>query len=61
MIAPSRNDPNKQSEYWTPCSPGDPSGVEMTWMNIQGDELLEPMLSFVRDFFDINEEITNAL
>lgn len=28
----------------TPCSPGDPEAVEMTWEGVEGDELLEPMV-----------------
>lgn len=34
-------------EYWTPCSPGDPSGVPMTWMEVPGDDLMEPIVSKV--------------
>jgi len=30
------------SQFWTPCSPGDPNRVEKTLMEIPGDELLEP-------------------
>ncbi|XP_071343043.1 vacuolar protein sorting-associated protein 4B-like [Trachinotus anak] len=29
----------------TPCSPGDPNAIEMTWMDVPGDKLLEPMVS----------------
>jgi vacuolar protein-sorting-associated protein 4 len=29
---------------WTPCSPGDPDGVEKTWQEVESDELLEPPL-----------------
>uniref|UniRef100_A0A665VU18 vesicle-fusing ATPase n=1 Tax=Echeneis naucrates TaxID=173247 RepID=A0A665VU18_ECHNA len=29
----------------TPCSPGDPNAVEMTWMDVPGDKLLEPVVS----------------
>ena len=39
---PTDDDPNKIK--WTPCSPGDPEGVEKTWTDIEGDELLEPQL-----------------
>ncbi|KAJ1971213.1 Vacuolar protein sorting-associated protein 4 [Dimargaris verticillata] len=34
---------------WTPCSPGDPQAVEKTWMDLDGDELIEPELT-IRDF-----------
>uniref|UniRef100_A0A7S1S480 Vesicle-fusing ATPase n=1 Tax=Alexandrium catenella TaxID=2925 RepID=A0A7S1S480_ALECA len=29
-------------QYWTPCSPGDPAAVEMSLMDVPGEELLEP-------------------
>uniref|UniRef100_A0A1A7WS09 vesicle-fusing ATPase n=2 Tax=Iconisemion striatum TaxID=60296 RepID=A0A1A7WS09_9TELE len=29
----------------TPCSPGDPNAVEMTWVDVPGDKLLEPVVS----------------
>ena len=29
---------------WTPCSPGDPQAVEKHWMELAGDELVEPEL-----------------
>jgi len=31
----------------TPCSPGDPGAVEMNWMNVPGDKLLEPVITMV--------------
>lgn len=31
----------------TPCSPGDPAGVAMTWMDVPGEKLLEPVVSMV--------------
>lgn len=33
----------------TPCSPGDPGAIEMTWMDVPGDKLLEPVVCMVRD------------
>lgn len=32
----------------TPCSPGDPNAVAMTWVDVAGDKLLEPIVSMVR-------------
>lgn len=29
----------------TPCSPGDPNAVAMTWVDVPGDKLLEPVVS----------------
>lgn len=29
----------------TPCSPSDPNAVEMTWVDVPGDKLLEPVVS----------------
>ena len=33
----------------TPCSPGDQGAVEMTWSDVQSDQLLEPSLT-LKDF-----------
>lgn len=43
--APDRQDPNKRRRYLTPCSPGDPGAIEKNWTQVEGDDLLEPMLS----------------
>uniref|UniRef100_A0A6B2L4H4 vesicle-fusing ATPase n=1 Tax=Arcella intermedia TaxID=1963864 RepID=A0A6B2L4H4_9EUKA len=45
VFGPDRANPSKSKEYWQPCSPGDPSAVKMTWLDIDGDELLEPPVS----------------
>lgn len=34
---------------WTPCSPGQADAVEMSWTDLDGDQLLEPPLK-VKDF-----------
>jgi vacuolar protein-sorting-associated protein 4 len=34
---------------WTPCSPGDPQAQVKSWVDIEGDQLLEPPLK-VKDF-----------
>lgn len=45
---PSRTDPNLViNDLLTPCSPGDPNAVEMTWMEVPGEKLLEPVVSMV--------------
>jgi vacuolar protein-sorting-associated protein 4 len=49
LNAQSRIDPSKMHTYFTPCSPGDSQAIEMSWMNIEGDDLLEPMLG-LQDF-----------
>lgn len=36
-------------EKLTPCSPGDSGAVEMTWVDVDGDQLLEPPL-ILKDF-----------
>lgn len=46
---PSRTDPNVIiDDLLTPCSPGDPNAVEMTWMDVPGEKLLEPVVNMVR-------------
>lgn len=47
--APSRNDDTIFTPHLTPCSPGDPEAIEMTWMDIKSEELLEPELT-LQDF-----------
>ena len=36
-------------EKLTPCSPGDAGAMELTWMDVDSDKLLEPPLT-VKDF-----------
>lgn len=38
---------NKSTEYWTPCSPGDKAGKEMSWKDIVADQLMEPVVNMV--------------
>lgn len=40
-------DPDKKK--YTPCSPGDPLAIEMSWVDIEADELQEPDLT-IKDF-----------
>lgn len=49
ISAPSRIDPSKMHTFFTPCSPGDSQAIEMSWMNIEGDDLMEPLLG-LQDF-----------
>ena len=43
------NTKNKEQDFFTPCSPGDPSAIEKTWMDVGSTELLEPELT-ITDF-----------
>ncbi|PVD20699.1 hypothetical protein C0Q70_18858 [Pomacea canaliculata] len=43
---PSRDDPSQiVDDLLTPCSPGAPGAIEMSWMDVPGDKLLEPIVS----------------
>ncbi|KAK3085720.1 hypothetical protein FSP39_007778 [Pinctada imbricata] len=43
---PCRSDPNViRDDLLTPCSPGAPGAVEMNWTQVDGDKLLEPVVS----------------
>lgn len=33
-----------EEEKLTPCSPGDPGAIEMTWTEVESEQLLEPPL-----------------
>jgi len=47
VSGPDRNDPNKLvHDYLTPCSPGDPDAVEMTWIDVEGSKLKEPEICY---------------
>ena len=53
VTGPSRTDPNIiENDLLTPCSPGEPGAIEMTWMDVPGDKLMEPTVSMV-SFYDI--------
>ncbi|XP_001366899.4 vacuolar protein sorting-associated protein 4A isoform X3 [Monodelphis domestica] len=42
---PSRTNPGVMiDDLLTPCSPGDPGAIEMTWMDVPSDKLLEPVV-----------------
>ncbi|GLV43828.1 Vacuolar protein sorting 4 [Carabus blaptoides fortunei] len=43
VTGPSPTDPNTiVDDLLTPCSPGEPGAMEMTWMEVEGDKLFEP-------------------
>lgn len=48
---------------WTPCSPGDPSAIEKTWAEVEGEELHEPplrMADFVKSLSSVRPTVTQA-
>ncbi len=46
---PCRNNPDViVDDLLTPCSPGAPGAIEMSWTNVDGDKLLEPVVTMVR-------------
>jgi len=50
VSAPDRQNPSiMKHDYLTPCSPGDPDAIELTWVDVKSDELLEPQLC-MKDF-----------
>ncbi|XP_065064509.1 vacuolar protein sorting-associated protein 4B-like [Rhopilema esculentum] len=43
---PSRSDPDVMvDDLLTPCSPGDPGAFEMSWVDVPGDKLFEPIVT----------------
>ncbi|MBV99605.1 Vacuolar protein sorting-associated protein 4A, partial [Eschrichtius robustus] len=45
VCGPSRTNPSIMiDDLLTPCSPGDPGAMEMTWMDVPSDKLLEPVV-----------------
>lgn len=52
VSGPSRKDPNEiVHDFLTPCSPGDRGATEMTWVDIPGEKLLEPVITVVSGLF----------
>lgn len=48
VCGPSRTIPGVLvDDLLTPCSPGDPGGTEMTWMEVPSDKLMEPIVCMV--------------
>ncbi|KAG8200609.1 hypothetical protein JTE90_022232 [Oedothorax gibbosus] len=46
VSGPSRSDPNiTVHDLLTPCSPGERGAVEMSWVDVPGDKLLEPIVT----------------
>lgn len=46
---PSPKDPSViVDDLLTPCSPGDPDAIEMSWMEVDGDKLFIPPVTMVR-------------
>jgi len=47
VSGPSKDDPNIiVHDLVTPCSPGTPGAKEMTWVDVEGKKLLEPVVTF---------------
>ncbi|KAK5893959.1 hypothetical protein CesoFtcFv8_010701 [Champsocephalus esox] len=47
---PSRsNNQLTVDDLLTPCSPGDPAAIEMTWMEVPSHKLLEPIVCMSDD------------
>lgn len=44
------------NDLLTPCSPGDPGAIEMNWVDVPGEKLLEPIISMV----DMTRSLRNS-
>ncbi|KAG8178526.1 hypothetical protein JTE90_022849 [Oedothorax gibbosus] len=48
VSGPSRSDPNIiVHDLLTPCSPGEWRAVDMSWVDVPGDKLLEPIVTMI--------------
>lgn len=46
----------QENTKWAPCLPDAPGAVEMTWTDVQADELLEPTVTFA----DLRKSLSNC-
>ena len=47
---PSRTNPDEiVDDLLTPCSSGVPGAIEMTWADVPGEKLYEPVVTMVRN------------
>jgi len=47
VSGPSRDNPEVTvNDLLTPCSPGDPAAIEMSWVDVDSDKLLEPIVNY---------------
>lgn len=49
--------------YYTPCSPGDPAAIEMSWADVASDELIEPQLvlnDFLKAIHAVRPSVTQS-
>lgn len=57
VSGPCRDDPSRtRNDFLAPCSPGDPGAMEKSWMDIEGDDLLEPKV----DMNDMLKALSNC-
>ncbi|SPO39488.1 probable VPS4 - vacuolar sorting protein [Pseudozyma flocculosa] len=57
------DEPQEMREYLTPCSAGDAGAMEMTWDEVEGEQLLEPklvMTDFLKAIQSIRPTVTKA-
>jgi len=63
VAGPDRTDPSRTVyDYLTPCSPGDPDAVEMTWIDVDGTKLKEPeigMADFVKSLKTVRPSVSH--
>jgi len=57
VTGPSRDDPNKiVNDLLQPCSPGASGAIEMSWMDVPGDKLCEPLVTY-NDFMKTIKDV----
>jgi vacuolar protein-sorting-associated protein 4 len=56
---PSKDDPSVIVTKLTPCSPGDAAAKEMSWTDVEGDQLQEPILG-MKDFLRAISNVRRA-
>lgn len=58
ISGPSRSDPKIiVNDLLTPCSPGSSGAIEMSFMDVPSDKLLEPPVTMVSQIFQLYQYI----
>ena len=57
MSGLSRTNPDViVNDLLTPCSPGEPGAIEMSWVDVPGEKLLEPKVNMIDMLLSLQDD-----